>query len=175
MKMMPACSTRSTRRARHLVHVDQLLLFFLRQRIRAPRARAACASSCAPEQAGQHVLEVDVDSSTDDPAMISNDGNAFLAHVDLDDAIVEPARRAAARAAFRASAAPARGSRRAADRRTAAPRRQRRQQQIEQRSSAVCAALSRTSARAPRAPCRPRARRGRAPSTRRRGRRSRPR
>ena len=70
-------------------------------------------------------------SSTDEPAMISKDGNALLAHVDLDRASDRGGRRAAARAASRASAAPARASSPACSSQLGR-RRQRRQQQIEQ-------------------------------------------
>ena len=48
------------RDARHLVHVDQLLLFFLHQVLeRLGHAHLALARALA-EQAGQHVLEIDV-------------------------------------------------------------------------------------------------------------------
>ena len=44
---------------RHLLHVDQLLLFFLHQRIPALRPRAYCASWSGCRTAAEHVLDVD--------------------------------------------------------------------------------------------------------------------
>ena len=115
--------------ARHAVHVDELLLLFLPQRVeRLGDRHAALARAPLKQAAGSMSLTLMSTSSTDDPAMISNDGNDARGR--RSRAACGPtARRGAARAASRASAAPAPESR-PRPRRTPR-RRQRRQQEVE--------------------------------------------
>ena len=131
MKMMPACSTRSTAVARDAVHVDQLLLFFLREVLERLGHLHPPLLRLALEEARQHVLEVDVDFLDRRPGDDLERGKRFLADVDLDDARVEAAgaqllAEPLARLAAADRAAPRPDPRPGADR----PRR--RQQQVEQ-------------------------------------------
>ena len=84
-------------------------------------------------------------SSTDDPAMISNDGNDLLAHVDLDLLVIEPA---LAQLLAQLLARPLRllADRRRPDRRSPASRGSGGSSRSRTRSSAACRAFSRTSA-----------------------------
>ena len=97
---------------------------------RAPRAPAACRFFVRPwNSPGSMSLTLMSTSSTDEPAMISNDGKRLLAHVDLDLLVIEPA------VAQLLAQLLARALRLLADARrllvVVGRRRQRRQQQIE--------------------------------------------
>ena len=173
MKMMPACCTRSTA-----------------ARATLSMSTSFCSSSCASasiasgtgsrrffvrpwNRPGSMSLTLMSTSSTDDPAMISNDGKRLLADVDLDLLVIEtPVAQLLAQLLARAL-------RLLADRWTPARR--------TRPPAAAAAAAGRAPAPPPPArllahlgersspPCRRRARPDRAPSTRRRVRRSRPR
>ena len=103
MKMMPEVCTRSTASARHLLGVDQARLLLLQQDARAPRGRAA-GGACVrpPKRPGSRSFTLTSISSTPCEERIWKDGEALLAHLDLDRAARRAARRAAARAASRA-------------------------------------------------------------------------
>ena len=173
MKMMPACSTRSTAVARHAVHVDELLLLFLRQVLERLGHLHPPLLRLALEEPRQHVLEVDVHFLDRRAGDDLERGKRLLADVDLDDARVEPAGAELLAEPLARLLLLIAGGRAVFVRRR---RTRRRQQQVEQPLLGVLRRLRRALPRAARrAPCRRRARRGRAPSTRRRGRRSRPR
>ena len=91
MKMMPACSTALDRRARDAVHVDELLLFFLRQILERLGHLHAPLLRLALEQARQHVLQVDVDFLDRRAGDDLERRKRLLAHVDVDHARVEAA------------------------------------------------------------------------------------
>ncbi len=90
MKMMPACCDAVDRRARHGLHVDELLLLFLREHAQRVRHRQAPLPGPALEQAGQHVLDVDVDLFDRRPRDDLERGKALLADLDLDLLVIEP-------------------------------------------------------------------------------------
>ena len=175
MKMMPACCDALDRGAGDAVHVDELLLLFLRRAHSSASGTRSRRFRVRPwNRPGSMSLTLMSTSSTDVPGDDLERGKALFAHVDLDLLVIEPPRRAAARGASRACAAPVRESSPPA-RRARLP-------------AAAAAAAGRAAAprrlRAPargprpaalREPCRRRAPPDRGPSTRRRGRRSRPR
>jgi hypothetical protein len=79
------------RGARDGVHVHELVLFLLRQRLERVRHGELALARPALEEAGQHVLDVDVhflDRGTGDDL---EGRKALLAHVDLDLLLVEAA------------------------------------------------------------------------------------
>jgi hypothetical protein len=76
---------------RHRLHVDQLLLFFLRQRVERFRHAQLAAFGAALEQPGQHVLDVDVDLLDRRPGNDLEGRKRLLAHLDLDLFLIEPA------------------------------------------------------------------------------------
>ena len=79
------------RGARHGVHVDELLLLFLRQRYERVRHRELPLPGAALEEPRQHVLDVDVDFLDRRAGDDLEGREALLAHVDLDLLLIEPA------------------------------------------------------------------------------------
>ena len=79
------------RGARNAVHVDQLLLFFLREIFERFRHLHLAPLGLALKEAGQHVLEVDVDFLDLRTGDDFERRKRFLAHVDLDRARIEAA------------------------------------------------------------------------------------
>ena len=79
------------RRARHGVHVDELLLFFLRQRLERVRHGELALPGAALKEPGQHVLDVDVDFLDRGTGDDLEGRKALLADVDLDLLLVEAA------------------------------------------------------------------------------------
>ena len=78
MKMMPGLLHPVDRGAGDRLHVDQLLFFFLRQRVRAPRESRIRRFFMRPwKSPGSMSLTLMSTSSTDEPAMISNEGKLF--------------------------------------------------------------------------------------------------
>ena len=67
MKMIPACCTRSTAARGDALHVDQLLLLFLRERLERRRDVQPAFPRLALEEPGSMSLTLMSTSSTDEP------------------------------------------------------------------------------------------------------------
>ena len=102
MKRMPEVCDALHGQARHLLGVHQPRLLLLQQDLAGLGHGQAAALGAAAEEAGQHVLQVDVHLLDALRAEDLEGGEALLAHLHLDLAVVELARRGAARAASRA-------------------------------------------------------------------------
>jgi hypothetical protein len=89
MKMMPAAIDRG---ARHALHVDQLAFLFLRERLQRFGQPQLPLLRAPLEEAGQHVLDVDVHLLDRGPRDDLERREALLACLDLDLLVVEAAR-----------------------------------------------------------------------------------